>query len=434
MEQKFLNKGAEVHRKIFSGLVALLLALLASCMARSQATGTSERWVSAWSTAVHAPVSFPGLPPPPIFQDQTIRMVIRPEMGGDRLRLRFSNEFGSTPLRIGAAHVALSEQGSRIVPGSDHVVTFHQAGAVEIPAGAPLVSDSVAMSVKPFTELAVTLYIAGPATASTIHLWAQHDIYIAGPGDLTAQAELTNPKVTTSWYWLAGLEVQSAAGARATVAFGDSITDGAGVKQGNYEDWPDRLAQRAASTSVGSGTAILNEGIGGNRILYDGAGVSALARLDRDVLSNAGVRNLIVLEGINDIGWPSMKPPASMSAEHPGVSPFAGQRVTAGDLITGLEQIILRAHEHEIRVYGATMTPYEGANYYTPEGEAIREEVNQWIRSSGAFDAVIDFDAAVRDPQQPQRFVDRYQSGDHLHPSAAGYQAMADAVNLTLLQ
>jgi lysophospholipase L1-like esterase len=380
---------------------------------------------------MQAPVHFPGVPPPPVFKDQTIRMVIRPEITGERLRLRLSNAFGRAPLRIDAVHVALSQQGAKIDPRSDHVVTFNHAASVEIPAGAPILSDPVAMSIRPFEELAVSIYVAAPATADTIHFWGQHDTYIAGPGDLTSKPDFPTSKTTTSWYWLAGLEVWNAQGARATVAFGDSITDGAGVKQDEYLDWPDQLADRLRSGKAGM--AVLNEGIGGNRILYDGAGVSALARFNRDVLANPGVANLIVLEGINDIGWPEMKPPASMKIEPPGISPFAAQRVTAADLILGLEQIIARAHEQGIRVFGATMTPYQGADYYTANGEAVREEVNHWIRTSGAFDGVIDFDAAVKDPQNPLRFREDYQSGDHLHPSAAGYKAMANAVDLSLL-
>jgi len=410
-----------------------VFAWMIPCMARPQASKAAGEWAGAWSSSMQAPIRFPGVPPPPVFKDETIRMVIRPEIGGERLRLRFSNAFGSAPLRIEAVHVALSQKGSRTLAGSDHRVTFDRSTAVEIPVGAPILSDPVEMSVQPFTEIAVSIYLAASAPADTIHFWGQHDTYIAGPGDLTSKPDLPAAKTTTSWYWLAGMEVWNKQAAGATVAFGDSITEGAGVKQGAYLDWPDQLAKRLESTSDKRGVAVLNEGIDGNRILHDGAGVSALARFDRDVLAIPGVTNLIVLEGINDIGWPEMRPPPSMKVEHPGVNPFAAQTVTTADLIMGLEQIIQRAREHGIRVFGATMTPYEGADYYTKQGEAIREEINYWIRSSGAFDGVIDFDAAVKDPRNPLRFREDYQSGDHLHPSAAGYKAMADAIDLSLL-
>jgi lysophospholipase L1-like esterase len=220
----------------------------------------------------------------------------------------------------------------------------------------------------------------------------------------------------------------------ATVTLGDSITDGVGAKQGEYTDWPDVLANRLAKEQGGGiPLAVVNEGIGGNRILHDGAGVSALARLDRDVLAQPGIVNLILLEGINDIGWPHMKPrmPDGTTMKE---APFAGEVVSAQELIVGLQQIIERVHQHGIKIFGATLTPYEGADYYSEDGEATRQAVNQWIRTSGAFDGVFDFDAAVRDPKHPSQFREGYHSGDHLHPSATGYEAMANAVDLTILR
>ncbi len=383
---------------------------------------------------MHAPMQFPGTPPSPAFENQTIRMVVRPSAGGERIRIRLSNEFGTTPLVIGAAHIALASDGSAILPQSDHALTFGGRRSVTIPPGAPVLSDPVDWKLTRFTEVTVSIYLTNKAQANTVHFWGQHETYISGPGDFTADTDIANSSHTSSWYWLAALDVWVADQTGTTVAFGDSITDGAGAKQGDYADWPDLLAVRLATQQRSASLAVVNEGIGGNRILHDGAGVSALARFDRDVLANAGVVNLIVLEGINDIGWPNMKPPKSEDGTIPKQGPFAAEAVTAQDLIFGLQQMVERGHEHGIRVFGATLTPFEGANYYTPEGESTRQAVNEWIRTSGAFDGVIDFDRAVRDSNDPAKFRQEYQSGDHLHPSAKGYKAMADAINLSVLK
>jgi lysophospholipase L1-like esterase len=360
-------------------------------------------------------------------------MIVRSTIGGQRIRVRLSNEFGTTPLVIGAVHVALTEEGAMIVPESDHPLTFGGESSVTIPSGAPILSDPTDLLVPAFAEIAVSIFLPDKTPASTIHMLAQHDTYISGPGDFTAKPDIPNATSKASWYWLADVEVWAADQTAAIVTLGDSITDGAGVKPGQYVDWPDRLARRIADDRKAPLMAVINEGIGGNRILHDGAGVSALARFDRDVLSRPGVASLIVLEGINDIGWPNMKPPASQGASQFSVNSFASETVTAKDLILGLQQIINRAHEHGIRVFGATMTPYEKADYFTAEGETIRLAVNQWIRTSGAFDGVLDFDAAVRDPNYTSRFREDYHSGDHPHPNAAGYKAMADAINLLAL-
>lgn len=420
-------------RKTFGALLALFAvsSLPASAMDREQ-QGT---WISAWSTAVHSPLPFPGLPPTPVFENQTVRMVVRTTIGGQQIRLRFSNAFGTSPLEIGSAHVALTAHGAAIVADTDRVITFDGRPSVNIPPGAPILSDPVAINVPAFAELSVSLYLPHSASASTMHFWAQHASYICGPGDFSAKANISPASTPTSWYFLSDVEVWAADPApAAVVAFGDSITDGVGAKQGTYEDWPDQLAKRLSATPGGPEIAVLNEGIGGNRVLHDGAGVNALSRFDRDVLDQPGIRGIILLEGINDIGWPHMKPPPSKNGSAPTVSPFAAQLVTADDLIAGYRQIIDRAHQHHIRVFAATMTPYEGADYFSPDGEAIRQAVNQWIRTSGAFDGVFDFDTAVRNPARPLQFRDSFQSGDHLHPSAAGYKAMADAVNVAVIK
>jgi len=361
-------------------------------------------------------------------------MVIRPTIGGQRLRIRFSNELGSTPLAIGGAHIALAKENGSIVPNSDRPLTFAGEATVNIPAGAPLLSDPVELSVPAFAEIAVSIFLPKKSAPSTFHLLGQHATYISGPGNFTGAEDIQDAKVTKSWYWLAGLEFWTTDKSAVVVTFGDSITDGFGAKENEYGDWPNQLAKRLAEVKSLSSLAVDNEGIGGNRILYDGAGINALARLDRDVLSQPGVADLIVLEGINDIGWPHMKPfPAKEGSPSLG-NPFATQAVTADDLIQGLEQIIDRAHEHGIRAFGATMTPYRGADYFSEDGEVVRQAVNQWIRTGKAFDGVFDFDAAVRDPNHPTQFREDLHSGDHLHPNSAGYKAMADSINLSSLQ
>jgi lysophospholipase L1-like esterase len=412
---------------------AIFLLVMPGLLAHAQDGKGQERWVSAWSTAVHAPLPFPGLPPTPVFENQTIRMVVRPTIGGQRLRVRFSNANGSAPLEIGAAHVALADHDSSILPATDHVLTFGGQSSVKVPVGAPMLSDPVDMKVPPSAEVAISIYLPHSSAALTTHYWAQHATYISGPGDFSGKPEIPKPSVKLSWYWVADLEVLTGDRARVVVTLGDSITDGVGAKQGDYDDWPDLLAKRLKAKSGPTPIAVLNEGIGGNRILHDGAGINALARFDRDVLAQPGATDLIVLEGINDIGWPHMKPRAASDGTLPKQGPFAAEGVSAAELIAGLRQIIDRAHEHNIRVFGATMTPCKGADYFSADGEAVRRAVNEWIRTGGAFDGIFDFDAAVRDPSDPERFLPRMQSGDWLHPSEAGYSAMADAIDLSQL-
>jgi lysophospholipase L1-like esterase len=367
-----------------------------------------------------------------VFENQTIRMVIRPTVGGERVRIRLSNAFGTSALKIGSAHIALSSQEAKFIPETDRPLTFAGKPSISIPPGAPALSDAVDLKVSRFTEIAVSIFLPEKTASSTVHFWGQHKTYISGTGDFSGKTEMPNGTTSASWYWLADVELWASDQTRATVTLGDSITDGVGAPQGDYTDWPDLLANRLAAEQ-GDSIAVLNAGIGGNRILHDGAGVNALARFDRDVLAQPGVVNLIVLEGINDIGWPHMRPKLP-DGTAPKEMPFVHEVVSAQELIIGLQQVIERAHEHGIRVFGATLTPYEGADYYSEDGEATRQAVNQWIRTSGAFDAVFDFDAAVRDPNHPSQFREGYHSGDHLHPSATGYKAMANAVDLTILR
>jgi lysophospholipase L1-like esterase len=423
---------SKLNLVVRSTLTVLLIGLSAS--ARSQEKKMPGHWVSTWSSAAHTPLPFPGLPLSPVFENQTIRMVVRPTIGGERVRIRLSNAFAASTLAVGAAHIALTTQDARIVPESDHPLTFGGRPSVAIPPGASVLSDPAALRLSALTKLSISIYLPDKTPTSSMHFWGQEPTYISGPGDFSAKSDMENATTKFSWYWLADVEVWASAQVAATVAFGDSITDGVGAKQGEYTDWPDLLAKRLLAEKDLPELAVVNEGIGGNRILHDGAGVNALARFDRDVLAQPGVANVIVLEGINDIGWPHMKPRKEPNGEELKEMPFLHQLVSTQDLIMGFRQIIDRAHEHGIRVLAGTLTPYEGADYYSDDGEATRQEVNRWIRTSGTFDGVIDFDAAVRDPNHLTKFLDRYDSGDHLHPSAAGYQAMADAVNLSDLR
>ncbi|HKS76853.1 MAG TPA: SGNH/GDSL hydrolase family protein [Terriglobales bacterium] len=421
-----------MHRTRGASVLFLIAAVSLSPVA--QGWQSNGHWVPAWSTAADATRQLPFLPPPPVFENQTIRMVIHPTIAGDRIQVRFSNEFGTTNLMIGAAHIALLRSGSAILAESDRVLKFSGRPSVTIPPGAPMLSDPVDFKFPAFADIAISVYVPEKVTLPTGHFWGQHDTYISGPGDLSAQADLPNATVKASWFFLADVEVWASLPSAAVVTLGDSITDGVGAKTGEYADWPDILANRLAAEQNVVPLAVVNKGIGGNRVLHDGAGVSALARLDRDVLALPGIASVILMEGINDIGWPNIKPRPSPGGSVPKENPFAGEVVTSDEIIAGLQQLAARAHQHGLKVFGATLTPYEGAEYYTTEGEAAREAVNQWIRTSRDLDGVFDFDAVVRDPNHPARFLARYDSGDHLHPGAAGYKAMADSIDLAALR
>ena len=363
--------------------------------------------------------------------DKTIRVVTRPTIGGKKLRVRLSNEFGTTPLTIAAAHIALTDLDSRIQPATDQVLTFGGSPKITIPSGAPAFSDPVEIAVRPFTEVSISLYVPGTVATVSSHLQSLHDSYFAGPGDRTSMQELPNPETKRPVYFVSGIDILAPYGTGTTVAFGDSITEGAGRKSGQYIDYPDQLAKRLAAQGETT-IAVVNQGIGGNRILHDITGPSALSRFDRDVLSLPGTTNLIVLLGINDIGFARVRMPGAKGTDAKE-GPFASQPVSADEIIVGLQQIIGRARAHGIKVFGATLTPFEGTNVYDESGEAIRQAVNKWIRSTGAFDAIIDFDKEICDPEHPAKVRQEYDSGDHIHPSAAGYKAMADLIPLSLL-
>jgi lysophospholipase L1-like esterase len=341
-------------------------------------------------------------------------MIAHTSIGGPRVRIELSNAFGSAPLVIGAAHIALRDKESAIVPASDHALLFGGRPSCWIPPGATEISDAVNLDVPASSDLAVSIYIPETGAADTMHAVGLHTTYVSKEGDATAQVALADATLTQSYYWLTNVDVVAAPDAAAIVTFGDSITDGAVSTPNTDRSWPSFLARRLAA-SGGANIAVLNQGISGNRLLRDGAGVNALARFDRDVLAQPGVKWLMIMEGINDIGLSSSSDP-----------------VGSDDLIAALKQLIERAHEHGIKVIGGTLTPYEGAAYARESGEQIRMAVNQWIRSAGAFDAVVDFEAAVRDTEHPKQFRPGFNNGDHLHPNDAGYRAMADAIDLSI--
>ena len=345
------------------------------------------------------------MPPSPGLADSTLRQVVHVSLGGKRLRVRFSNAFGTKPLVILTAHVARSAGGAVIEPEGGKPLTFGGRTSVTIPTGAPMVSDPIEFDIAPLSDLSVTIRVQDPTSAITGHPGARCTSYLQ-EGDMVTEPNLPKAARTPHWYYLCGVDVE-AADASAVAVLGDSITDGRGSPTDGNGRWTDHLARRLQEGG-GSAVGVLNQGLGGNRVLNDGLGPNALARLDRDVLAQPGVRWLIVLEGINDLGTRS---------------------ATARDLIAAYEQIILRSHARGIRVYGATILPCEGSSYFNTGLEAARQEVNAWIRDSGRFDAVIDFDAATRDSRKPASLSVAVDGGDHLHPSPEGYRIMAAAVD-----
>ena len=354
----------------------------------------------------------------PNFNNQTIRMVVHTTIGGNSVRIRLSNQRSTTPLAVGAVDVAEQATMATAVAGTHHTVTFSHAKAVNIPTGAEVLSDPIAMTVGADRSLLVSVDLPQATTSATWHSDAFDTTYLSVPGNHTRDDGDGNfITATTSWYYLSGVDVMSPKAAGTVVTFGDSITDGYLATPGNDHRWPDRLAERLVRGGP-RGAAVVNAGIGGNRVLSGGVipifGIPALARLDRDVLAVPGVTHLVVLEGINDIGG---KPTPSAEA-----------------LIAGFRQIVARAHEHGVKVILGTILPYGGAAYFRPDGEATRSSVNGWIRSQHEADGVVDFDAAVRDPAEPSRMRKELQSGDWLHPNDAGYRAMGEAVSLMLFR
>jgi lysophospholipase L1-like esterase len=387
-------------------------------------------WVATWSASPSQPYSDPAQLNSAhlVFSNQTLREIVHTSMGGDTVRVRLSNVYGSSALEIGAAFVALRTTASGINAASSRPLTFSGRADVIIPPNAILLSDPVSLNVPAATDLVVSLFLPQPSNGAGIHYLATATAYL-GAGNQSAAATITKPTSVSYWAFLAGVDVTSDDPAAASVVtFGDSITDGAHSTANANHRWPDYFA--ANLMAAGLPLSVSNAGISGNRILHDPPvtvtyGESALARLGRDAFEAPGAKYLIILEGINDLG-------------HPGTSSAPlSETVTADDLIAGLKQMADRAHLMGVKVFGCTITPfrgYAGVGYYTDDKDSQREAINAWIRTGESFDAVIDFDLVMRDPDNPSQMLPAYDSGDHLHPGDAGYQAMANAIDLTLFQ
>ena len=435
-----------MHIRHIAWVWAVVLAV--GPLAAGAQAASKENWIGAWGFAVVPPppgIAMPVTPPaivplaplpeaaaaqPPLVEnpgnipvatlgsdptDITIRQLVRVSAAGKRIRLRFTNEGGSDVLAVGAVHVGLAGPDGSVLPGSDRIVTFDGRRAITIPAGAPLLTDPVDLPVKALDRLVVSTYL--PGSAARVGHTLLHYMASVG-GDQTAAPQLPGQKLARLTALVSEVDVDATTATGVIVCLGDSITDGATSTSNAFRSYPDRLAERLAANGK---WAVVNVGIGGNKLLRYGTGPNALARLDRDVLGVPGVKAIILLEGINDIGRSFI----TTGVQDP---------VTLEALIAADKQIIQRAHDHGIKVIGALLTPYQGANYASPAGEEVRTGLNNWIKTSGAFDGVVDFATATADPANPLTFRAEYNIRDKLHPNDAGYKAMADAVNLGLFK
>jgi lysophospholipase L1-like esterase len=386
-------------------------------------------WVTTWAAS---PQSASPDPDEPLLKigDQTVRERMRVSVGGTQIRIRLSNEFGSTPLIIGSATVALPTSPTGIKASSIHAVTFNGSNSVTIPAGAPILSDPIALPIAPEVEISLSLYFPKRVATPTIHGLALKHAVISQHGDHTRAETIEGGTQTESSILVSAVLVPAQPSQRLLVAFGDSVTDGDGSTVDADHNWPDDLVRRLGTLPSSSKLAVVNEGIAGNRLISDDIGAGALARFDRDALAQPGITHIVLLEGMNDICFPGAKLGGEYLADPADIR-------TADDVIGAYRQLIVRAHARGVKLIGATLIPFEGAvipGYYSESKEAMRQTINKWIRTSGSFDAVIDFDAVVRDPDRPSRLSPRFASKDHLHPNDAGYKAMADSIDIRLLQ
>ena len=406
--------------------IVLCAALMAGLpIARALAKpAASEGWVGSWASSQQIPEPANTLPEEAL-RDATLRQIVHLTAGGKELRVRLSNAFGTAPLTILSVHVArpVSKETGSIDSATDKALTFGGSPSITIPPGAEYYSDSIAFDAPALSDLAITLHLEVPPQQETSHPGSRETSFLVH-GNHVADATLAAATTVAHWFFISGVDVRKSAPGAAIVALGDSITDGHAVPDNSDARWPDDLARRLQSLPATRRLSVLNLGTGGNRLLRYGLGPDALARFDRDVLAQTGVRYLIVLEGVNDLGTATRLAPIS-AAQH---------ALLVQQVIGAYQQIILRAHAHGITVIGGTITPYGGSDYYHPSAanEADRQAINAWIRHRGHFDAVVDFDRVVRDPKHPDRLLPAYDSGDHLHPSPTGYRARAAAIPLEL--
>lgn len=391
----------------------LLVFALVGLVATSGGQDTNGHWVGTWASAPQL-TETKNLPPPPGLTSNTLRQVVHVSIGGKRLRLRFSNAFGKSPVTMTSVHVAASAGGGAIKTETDHALTFQGKPVATIPTTGTIISDAFDFDLPPLSNVAVTIHFGETSTNATGHPGSRTTSYLQA-GNAVSATNMNAAIRTEHWYILTGIDVLAEASA-AIVTLGDSITDGRGSTTDGNNRWPDNLAQRLQANATKKNIAVLNQGVGGNCVLRGGLGSPALDRFERDVLGQNGVRWLIILEGVNDIGG----------------SRGTNTALVASELIAAYVQMIVRAHAQNIRVFGGTILPFDGSSYFSPEHEAARQTVNDWIRTSGKFDAVIDFDTAMRDPQNPSRLAPAADGGDHLHPGVRGYEMMAEAINLKL--
>jgi lysophospholipase L1-like esterase len=406
---------------------SLAASLSAFAMLASVTPGaTPAHWVGSWAASQQVPEPANTLPTEEL-RDATLRQIVHLSVGGAELCLHLSNAFGTAPLRIDSVHIArpISPSGDRIDVTTDKALTFGESSDVVIPAGAEYISDPIDYPVAALSNLAISFHLQEPPARQTGHPGSRATSYVVH-GDMVSAAELPNSTRVDHWYQIAGVDVTGPADAVSVVVLGDSITDGHASTTNGNDRWTDGLAQRLQGSPATNMIGVLNEGIGGNHLLVDGLGPNALARFDRDVLAQTSVQYVLVLEGVNDLG----------GLTRLGEVPIAEHDALVSQILGAYQQIIMRAHAHGLEVIGATIMPYAGSDYYHPTArdELDRQAVNAWIRAPGHFDAVVDFDKVMRDPSHPDHLLPGYDSGDHLHPSPAGYRAMADVIPLSLFR
>jgi lysophospholipase L1-like esterase len=422
-----------MRRYVLSWILAFAVVLPGATRTENK---SSQNWIATWSTA-NQDLSNPEMAivsnayhDLTEFNNQTIREIIHTTIGGRAIRIRLDNTFGTRPVTFDAVFIGKQKQGGSLLPGSNRAVTFNGAKAVTVPKGSEMLSDEIPLAVDAQQNLAIGLYISKPTGPATVHRFAFQTNYVSDAGNFAAEENTQHfSKTMGSWFFLKDIEVlapKEAGGA--IVALGDSITDGASSRNDAYDRWTDVLARRLNANHPPQTFSVLNAGIGGNRVLSTSPcfGENAQARLNRDVFAHAGVRAIILFEGTNDIGQPETPVEPKFAECMPKT------RVSADDLIAGYKQIVAQAHAHHLKIFGATILPFQGFKGWTEKGEVVRRVVNRWILESNAFDGVIDFSSALADPANSARLAAQYDSGDHLHPNSAGHEALAQTIDLKM--